>query len=56
MMTRNHGDLEFECDVCGEVIQTNTGNFESAQNILHRQHWQARKHGSSWDHFCPQCK
>ena len=56
MMTHNHGDLEFECDNCGEVIQTDTSNFESAQNILHRQDWKPKKVGTEWQHFCPKCQ
>jgi Fe2+ or Zn2+ uptake regulation protein len=60
MMTRDHNNIVFECDGCGEVLETETSSFESAQNILHRQHWKARKAlgklSDEWLHFCPDCE
>ena len=54
-MERIHGDFEFECDGCHEVLPTETSNFDSARNVLARAGWRARKILGDWQHFCPRC-
>ena len=56
MIDRQNGDLVFECDSCGEVLQTETSDFNSAWNQAKRDGWRARKVGTEWAHECPNCK
>jgi hypothetical protein len=56
MMDSQKGSFVFECDDCGEVLTTNTGNFEAARNQLTRARWKPRKVGADWKHFCPRCQ
>lgn len=56
-MTLHHtkGDIVFECDACNDTLETATSNFDSARNILRMEHWQARKVGDVWSHYCEGC-
>lgn len=56
MMDRQRGDVIFECDGCGEVLDSETGNFEAAVNLLRRSGWKFFKEGDVWIHRCPDCK
>ena len=55
MLDRQHGLIIFECDVCGEVLETDTRDFDEAQRRLHAEAWKARKIGSEWCHACDRC-
>jgi len=53
--TRDRGDIVFECDgdKCHATLETNTANFDAAQNVLHRHCWKARKSADGqWRHYC----
>jgi hypothetical protein len=39
MLDRQSGDIIFECDGCGEVLATDTGNFNAARNLLQQNGW-----------------
>jgi len=56
MLDRQHGDVIFECEGCSDVLETGTGNFDSALNLLRREGWRAVKFGDDWQHYCPRCK
>lgn len=55
MMDRQHGCISFECDVCGDVLDTEEREFSDAKAMLDREGWKARKIGSDWVHSCTQC-
>jgi len=55
-MDKQKGDIEFCCDVCGQVLQTKTSNFEAARNLLRRERWTAIKIDEEWEHRCGECK
>lgn len=58
----DHNDIIFECDDCNELLYTETSNFDSALNIMHRNNWKAKvAKGQSeaskiWKHICANCK
>lgn len=56
MLDRQKGEIIFECDGCGGTLGTETGNFDSARNLLRRERWRAVKVGDVWQHNCPACK
>ena len=55
MMDRQRGQFIFECDVCGDVLETDTSNFNEARATLDRENWKARKIGADWCHSCEKC-
>ena len=55
MIDRQRGDVVFECDGCGEVLETATSNFDSALNMMRREGWRAVCAGNVWSHFCASC-
>lgn len=55
MMTRTHGHLVFECDACGEVLETGKTDFVEALGVLRAANWVSRKTGDDWDHRCDEC-
>jgi Fe2+ or Zn2+ uptake regulation protein len=55
MLDQQKGDFFFQCDDCGEVLETKTSNFDAARNVLKREGWRAIKVGEAWEHRCPQC-
>ncbi len=54
-MDRQKGDIVFECDGCGKVLETETADFDSAMNLLRRNRWKAVKVGAGWEHRCDEC-
>jgi hypothetical protein len=52
---RQKGDVVFVCDACNEVLETNTSDWDSALNMLRRQHWRSRKEDDEWVHYCDKC-
>jgi hypothetical protein len=56
MLDRQKGNVVFQCDECGAVLDTNTSDFASARNLLKRERWVTEKDGDVWEHFCPDCK
>lgn len=55
MLQRNRGKIEFCCDACGEVLETDTADFDEAREAMKRDGWYARKQGDEWTHFCRTC-
>lgn len=55
MMDRQKGKIVFECEACGEVLETDTGNFETAQAVRREAEWRVSKVGDVWSHYCPSC-
>jgi hypothetical protein len=55
MITRQHGNLVFECDTCDEVLESATSDFGAAWNQAKRDGWRAKKIGTEWVHECPNC-
>lgn len=56
MMTRIHGTIHFECDGCGEVLDTDARDFDEARSVLSGNDWRAQKVGDVWLHHCPPCQ
>jgi hypothetical protein len=54
---RVYGKITFECDVCDDVLETDTSSFEKALSALEKSGWESHKEeeGSSWEHHCPNC-
>jgi hypothetical protein len=55
MLGRQKADLVVECDACGVILETNTGNFEAAIRFMLIESWRPRKIGYEWQHFCQRC-
>ena len=55
MLDRQRGQFIFECDVCGDTLETEQHNFEQAKTALDAAEWKARKIGSEWIHYCGDC-
>lgn len=55
MLARQHGKIVFECDVCGETLETDEREFAEAKAVLDDEGWRARKLGADWMHYCPEC-
>ena len=56
MIDRQGGDIVFECDTCGEVLESGTADFGSAWNHAKREGWRTRKIGTEWVHACSKCE
>jgi hypothetical protein len=55
MLTHIHGRHVFECDACGETLETETKDFSEALRIMRSAEWRARQVGSDWVHTCFGC-
>lgn len=55
MLDRQHGKIIFECDACGEVLESDTNDFAQALTVLRRRGWGANKLGTDWIHRCSGC-
>jgi hypothetical protein len=55
MLTRLHGKINIECDACGEVLDTETRDFNEALQVMRAEGWVAEKIGDDWSHYCPAC-
>lgn len=56
MMTRIHGIVQFECDGCADVLDSETKDFGEATLQLRAEGWVARLVGRDWHHYCGGCK
>jgi Fe2+ or Zn2+ uptake regulation protein len=56
MLDRQKGNFIFECEGCGSILETNTGDWDSALNVLRRNKWKARIYGGEWHHECSECQ
>lgn len=50
------GEVVFECDGCDDTLEPGTDDFGQARDELKAEHWQTRKDGEAWNHYCPACK
>lgn len=55
MLDRQKGNIVFECDGCGEVLETETANFDAARNMMKREGWRAECVKNIWSHYCSGC-
>ena len=58
---RFRGLIIFECDECGEEIETNESDFQAAINVFRNdpegEKWESNQDGKgSWSNYCPDCK
>lgn len=56
MLDRIYGQIAFECDACGEALETGEKEFAEAKAFFDAEDWRALKVGSDWVHTCPGCK
>lgn len=58
MLHRQKGQIIFECNECGETLDTGTGDFDAAKAKLDAEEWKASKEPNmaEWDHTCPDCQ
>lgn len=56
MIHRDHNLIEFECDDCGAVLETETTEWNEALRRLKNAGWVSRKNGDQWEHFCEECE
>jgi Fe2+ or Zn2+ uptake regulation protein len=47
--------ITFCCDECGEILDTDTDDFDEARGILRSERWKTKKIDKDWVHFCPGC-
>lgn len=55
MIDRQHGKIIFECDACGEVLETDTSDFTAALTAMRAAQWRAAPFGKDWVHTCNGC-
>jgi hypothetical protein len=55
MLARIHGKINFECDGCAEVLDTETKDFDEAMRVLRGEMWDSQKIGADWAHYCSRC-
>jgi hypothetical protein len=51
-LTRDRGLIVFECDSCGENLETGTRDFDVAVAELRFEEWLTVKRKREWLHFC----
>ena len=56
MMTRIHGKIQFECEGCDEVLDTDTGDWDEAHEVFKQENWKSYKVGDIWYHNCAECQ
>ncbi len=52
---RDHNDIIFECDACGDTLETHDDDWNFAWRIAKDAGWRSRKIGNEWAHSCPTC-
>lgn len=55
MLTKIHGKIVFECDSCGDALDTETAEFAEAKDKLDAEGWKTFKTANDWSHKCPDC-
>lgn len=55
---REHGNITFDCDNCGDTLATGELDFSEARAVLGAERWVTRKDDDTgeWCHYCPACK
>jgi len=55
MIDRQHGQVVFECDDCGQTLETGESDFGDAMNAYKDEGWRSKKERTGWLHLCPDC-
>ena len=55
MIDRQHGNLVFECDGCGDTFETGGSEFAYVWPEARHEGWLARRVGEKIVHECPRC-
>lgn len=55
MIAKRDGELECECDECGETEPGDTLEFKDFIADLKDKEWLIRKEEGQWCHYCPAC-
>ena len=50
------GDITFECDDCGDELDTGEDEFSEALRMFRDFGWLSHKDGEEWSHYCKGCK
>ena len=53
---RQDGIVIFECDNCGEELDTDETEFVDALDVLREEGWKAFKVSGDWVHHCGDCR
>jgi tRNA U54 and U55 pseudouridine synthase Pus10 len=56
MMEKVHGFWMYECDICHEVFETNSEDWDDAHLKMKAEGWRPVKVGTEWCHICEDCK
>jgi predicted RNA-binding Zn-ribbon protein involved in translation (DUF1610 family) len=56
MIHRIHNQIEFECDDCGELLDTGATEWTDAMRAMKIDGWVSRKNGNQWEHYCEACE
>jgi hypothetical protein len=56
MMKRLGSDYLFECDECGDVLETGEADFDDAISFMKQMEWCSRRDGKIWQHRCMGCE
>ncbi len=54
-ITRDNGEVVFNCDKCPEIVETGEEDFQEAFAGAKSEGWRAVKIGNEWEHRCPTC-
>lgn len=52
MIDRQRNQITFECDACGDSLDTGESEFDEANRVRREEGWLAQKVGRDWVHFC----
>lgn len=55
MMTRIHGKIQFECDDCADVLDTETKDFQEAKAAFRAAGWRSTPTKGVWRDLCHEC-
>jgi len=55
MMDRQYGKIVFECDDCGDVLNTHESDLEAANERRRAEGWRATSVDGVWLHYCKEC-
>lgn len=54
---REYGEIIFECDECGALLDTHTKDWQESKSVLERDNWSYARDDDTneWLHFCETC-
>jgi hypothetical protein len=53
---RQYGKINFECDNCGDTIETESKDFDEAMSAMRADGWRSVRDDGAWKHYCKECK